>query len=42
MYCTDVLYPVAVYDETILFDTMKEYTDRRNIFVFVLFFWNCS
>lgn len=42
MYCTDILYPVAVYDETVLFDTMNEYIDRRNRFVFVLFFWNCS
>lgn len=24
MYCTDILYSVAVYDETTLFDTLKE------------------
>lgn len=38
MYCTDILYPVAVYDETTLFDTMKENdSQRRNISVFVFF-----
>lgn len=24
MYCTNILYPVAVHDETTLFDTMRE------------------
>lgn len=36
-YCTNILYPVAVYEETILFDTMKgNYTQKLHIcFCFV-------
>lgn len=43
MYYTDILYPVAVDDETPLFDTLKEdNTQKRNISVGVLFSRNCS
>lgn len=43
MYCTNILYPVAVKDESTLFDTMKEsYTHRSYISVFVLFSSNGS
>lgn len=39
MYCKGILYPVAVYDETTLFDNMKENIPRCHIsdFVFFLF-----
>lgn len=37
MYCKDILYPVAVYDETTLFDNMKENIPRCHISDFVFF-----
>ena len=34
MYCTDILYSMAVYDETTLFDTLKEPSNVSYLFVF--------
>lgn len=35
MYCTDILYPVAVYDETMVFETVKENGNPRcHVFLF--------
>lgn len=38
MYCTDIFYPVAVYEETTLFDTRNENKTQTNISAFALFF----
>lgn len=37
MYCTNILYPVAVYDDATVFDTMKENNIHRNQSCFCYF-----